>query len=569
MIQILIGHRGVGKSTFLNRIRALTETPCFDLDEEIEKQHNQPIRRIFESGEREFRALETQALWNLVESARGPMIIAVGAGFEGPMPPEAKVIWLRRESDRHGRVFLNRPRLNSSVSLFDEYMERFPIREKRFHEWAHEELFLPEGGDGDLAQFVEHPEKFKVPFEITLLPENFRDWFYFLERRRDWNVRHFELRDDLLTPDQMEVAVDTLPPEQILFSRRKQDGPELPLKTDWALELGTPKAPPYILSLHERERDLSQTLKNFSTHKAEILKLAVKIDSFAELREGHRWWNEDPKRRAFLPRSEDGHWRWYRSLFGPRMPLHFISEGEGSAADQPKLWQCFLQTPFEKTFAAILGHPVSQSLTPIEQRAFFAEKKMPVVAVDIYESEFEQAIEVLRELGLTHAAVTAPLKLKAFAISTEKTPEAEEMQSVNTLLIKEAKIVGHNTDVLALEYIRDELPYFRSVWCWGGGGTLTSVKKAWPQVKLMSAREGRARDGSTDNPLPELLIWAAGRATAFWFPDVTPQLVLDLNYTADSPGLEFAAGRNLPYQSGLRMFKLQAESQREFWKGRQ
>jgi shikimate kinase len=568
MIQILIGHRGVGKTTFLNQLRKKTTTPCFDLDEEIEKQHNQSIRKLFEAGEHEFRVLERAALWNLVESAGPDMIISVGAGFEGPIPSEAKVIWLRRESDRSGRVFLNRPRLNDNVTMYDEYMERLKVRDKRFQEWAHEQLFLPEGA-GDLTDFVETPQKFRVPYELTLLPENFADWFYFLERRRDWNLRHFELRDDLLTPDQMEIAAETIPAEQIIFSRRlRGEGPELPFKTDWALELGRPKKPPYILSLHERADDLNQTLKSFAKESGEILKLAVNINTFDELIAGHKWWSEDPSHRAFLPRSNDGRWRWYRSLFGPRMPVHFISEGEGSAADQPKLWQCVLQTPFDKNFAAILGHPVKQSLTPSEQHDFFKELNMPVVAVDIREEEFEQAIKALRELGLSHAAVTAPLKLKAYSIADEITPEAEEMKSVNTLHLK-GKMTGHNTDVLALMKIRDEIPLFDSVWCWGGGGTLTSVKKAWPNVKLMSAREGKARDGSSDNVPPELLIWAAGRTQQFWFPDVLPQLVLDLNYTADSPGLEFAATRNLPYQSGLRMFKLQAGFQREFWKGRQ
>ena len=41
--------------------------------------------------------------------------------------------------------------------------------------------------------------------------------------------------------------------------------------------------------------------------------------------------------------------------------------------------------------------------------------------------------------------------------------------------------------------------------------------------------------------------------------------MLDLNYSDDSPGLEWAVRENLPYQSGLKMFKLQAEFQRRFW----
>ena len=38
---------------------------------------------------------------------------------------------------------------------------------------------------------------------------------------------------------------------------------------------------------------------------------------------------------------------------------------------------------------------------------------------------------------------------------------------------------------------------------------------------------------------------------------------MDLNYTEDSPGSEWAIREDLPYRSGLEMFKLQADLQRQ------
>jgi shikimate 5-dehydrogenase len=70
---------------------------------------------------------------------------------------------------------------------------------------------------------------------------------------------------------------------------------------------------------------------------------------------------------------------------------------------------------------------------------------------------------------------------------------------------------------------------------------------------------------------PAVLIWAVGRSRAHRAPPahLRPGLVLDLNYADDSPGLEYAATHGLAYQSGLGMFKLQAQAQRDFWDARE
>lgn len=563
MTTILIGHRGTGKSTMIARLRE-NKHAAIDLDEEIEKAAGEPIAAIFARGENQFRELEVRTFEKLL-GQNPDRIFALGAGFQGQIPDTARVIWLRRETDGHGRSFLNRPRLNSEVTPMAEYFERLAERDARLASWATDTLFLPEGYDGGMESFVT-AANMAMPFDMTVLPEHFRDWISFLKLRSAWNVRRWELRDDLLSGGQIEVALKTLPAEKILFSHRRA-GAEAPqkIKRDWALELGSPTAKCEIVSLHDRQgetlKEVFRTLEGAAPH-AKILKLAIDIRDFAELREGHEWWMKDPAKRAFLPRSKDGRWRWYRSLFGPRMPLHFIREERGSALDQPLLWQTTLQTPLSESFAAVLGQPIEHSRTPLEQRNFFARQHMPIVAIEVNEDEFAQALPVLRKLGLTHAAVTSPLKKMAYNASTERTQECRALESANTLWMTD-KISAHNTDVAALFALRNEWPSdYQSVWLWGGGGVKSSVKAVWPEVQEIRAREGTTREDS-----PDVLIWAVGRGRDHRKPpkSLKPKLVLDLNYGDDSPGLEWAVENNLPYQSGLKMFKLQAAFQREFW----
>lgn len=582
---ILIGHRGVGKSTLLRQlaspISAQQGGPLhfFDLDQEIQKKTGKKISELFQAGEAQFRQVETQTLNEIVKKsvATGdPVLIAAGAGIES-LPAGVHVIWLRRSSDKLGRVFSDRPRLNAKLPPFAEYMERFEERDQRYRHWCDEELWLPEGYESGLEEFFGDQQDWLLPYELTLLPENFKNWTEFWTKRKNWGLRHVEVRDDLLTPEQIDQVIRDVPAEHIVFSHRKLTADNTnatrpfaarmsaKMITDWALELGHPPPEANIISLHERQADLQTSLSGLtaaaltasaSVGTTVIAKLAVEIHEFSELELAHRWWQESPSARAFLPRSRDGRWRWYRALFGRKMPIHFFREGGGSGLDQPMLWESIHQPMAHKHFAAVLGHPVEHSRSPLEHYRFFKEQGLPVVAIDVHEHEWDRALDVLRDLGLAFAAVTAPLKLKAGASVDITGP-------INTLWLQGGKFNGANTDVQALQNLAEEFSSYKNVWLWGAGAMSANVQAAFPSTKVISAREGTA-----DLNTPDLLVWAAGRTREFKWPPNTPnlKLVLDLNYGDDSPGLELAVTRNYPYQSGLRLFKLQAELQRQIWR---
>ena len=68
------------------------------------------------------------------------------------------------------------------------------------------------------------------------------------------------------------------------------------------------------------------------------------------------------------------------------------------------------------------------------------------------------------------------------------------------------------------------------------------------------------------------MVWGVGRSnyskknSAAWPPDSwRPGAVIDLNYSEDSPGREYAQRTVARYFSGLKMFRAQAEAQQRFW----
>ena len=90
---------------------------------------------------------------------------------------------------------------------------------------------------------------------------------------------------------------------------------------------------------------------------------------------------------------------------------------------------------------ALLGHPVSHSLSPRMQNAAFAAARLDwdYTAYDV-EDPFA-AVAGLRALGFAGANVTIPHKLAVVAACDEA-----EGDAVNTLVFRDGRVLGFNTD---------------------------------------------------------------------------------------------------------------------------
>lgn len=606
----LIGHRGVGKTSLLERIRtyhadAGRKVECFDLDAEIERRTRRSVQEIFAgSAEAEFRRIERETFSALDQetlSHKCDVFVALGAGFDPSAIPDSwRALWVRRPTDALGRVFTDRPRLNPEKPPFVEYVDRFAARDRVFRARADEVLILDEGLEG--AESAERGfilgDLRDLGGALTVMPGSFRNEASFetwVAARIAWGIRWFELRDDLLNEKQMGDAIRHLPEDRVLVSLRDKKRLRSSVhfierqnaSFDWPVEFGAPPAgrSPTFLSLHERRNGetLAQALARFPVSTDSIFKAALPVRDFHELEEAHAWWSAFPDGRVILPMSDDGRWGWYRLRSGGDSQLGFFRESEGSSFDQPTLLQWIRQRVIDHDslrakatarngirYAAVLGDPVRHSRTPMEHREFFARIGAPVYAIRMARDEWsEHALEFLRSLGMTWAAVTAPHKEHASALCSKLDRVAEELRAVNTLQWDERRKIweGVNTDREGFSTLIDGLKIDRAT-VWGGGGTLAMIRSVLPQAEFFSSRTGenRTAGGRTATDCqPETVLWAAGAEGASPPETWRPKLVIDLNYAENSPAREFAMSRGSRYVSGLRMFRVQAELQREFW----
>jgi shikimate dehydrogenase len=106
----------------------------------------------------------------------------------------------------------------------------------------------------------------------------------------------------------------------------------------------------------------------------------------------------------------------------------------------------------ETRLVALLGHPVSHSLSPRMQNAAFRALGLnwAYIALDVEPDRVREAVRGLAALGFAGANVTIPHKTAVIPFCDEVDPEALRAQSVNTLVIRDGRIHGSSTDGLAV-----------------------------------------------------------------------------------------------------------------------
>lgn len=601
---VVFGQRGVGKTTFIERLKSYWKNDSYvflDLDQEIERKLGVSVATIFaRQGEAAFRKHEKEIFFQIL-SDFPRLVLTVGGGFPvSEIPLGVHALWLQRLSDRTGRIFLDRPRLNPTQTDLEEFFQRAKVRETLFSQRADEIYLMPEGLKNcnvyEELLFSKDVEFVEAGY-LTILDSLSRQ-INFLKRIRNFG---FEYRDDLIKfEDYLHIVNECGLTKMILSFRDPQKiqqteayFSEFLKKTkmsqdvlvDWALELGDLKQlqsiRSNILSLHEYlpGENLSSFLKRLESFSKNGLQLKASpmIESFSDLEVLWSWQQQDPANRSVLPRSKNGRWIWFRQIMKGHQKINFWKVAQGSAKDQPTFYQWVSTREQTKKFAAVLGAPIELSRSPVEQQAFFDQFQWPVLAIDLQESEFDLAMPFLEKLGLKAAAVTSPLKRKAFHIvDSDKlsrnmmSPLCQELASINTLFIasppSDAKYFGTNTDLAGFEgLVQTLMNQNLSVLVWGGGGTLPVIKKVFPHAIEYSVRTGLARKASHELLAPDVLIWAAAPNAKSPSLVKAPKYVVDLNYREDSLARSFARSSNAIYISGEKMFLTQAEKQREFW----
>ena len=106
------------------------------------------------------------------------------------------------------------------------------------------------------------------------------------------------------------------------------------------------------------------------------------------------------------------------------------------------------RTDMSTTRAAVIGSPVTHSLSPLLHNAAFNSLGMDweYLALEITESELDEVLAQMRSGNLGGLSVTMPFKTRVASLVDECTSTAEILSAVNCVVAYEKGLIGHNTD---------------------------------------------------------------------------------------------------------------------------
>src|SRR5438874_12941871 len=97
---------------------------------------------------------------------------------------------------------------------------------------------------------------------------------------------------------------------------------------------------------------------------------------------------------------------------------------------------------------AVLGDPVGHSLSPEIHNAALRECgiDMQYARLHIRPEDLSDAIKVIRQSGFAGFNITLPHKEHVLDLLDEIDPNAQPIEAVNTVIVRDEKLIGFNTD---------------------------------------------------------------------------------------------------------------------------
>ncbi|MDC3187728.1 shikimate dehydrogenase [Candidatus Pelagibacter sp.] len=128
----------------------------------------------------------------------------------------------------------------------------------------------------------------------------------------------------------------------------------------------------------------------------------------------------------------------------------------------------------------VIGNPISHSLSPelhnhwIKQNglnAIYEKKKLE-------DNELESLISDVKQGNISGVNVTVPFKNAVISYLDKLSDDAKKTQSVNTIYLKDKKVIGHNTDIEGFENAIKKINFDfnnKKIFVLGAGGVVPSI----------------------------------------------------------------------------------------------
>jgi 3-dehydroquinate dehydratase / shikimate dehydrogenase len=351
-----------------------------------------------------------------------------------------------------------------------------------------------------------------------------------------------------------------------------------------------------VVSRHDFEappKDIERSYRHLRSLGAEISKLAVAVDTLSECLPLFALASGRPEPHVLLAMGPAG---LPSRALAARLGSRWTYVGDGVApgqipADRMLRHLQFRRIRADATIYGVVGKPVGHSRSPVMHNAGFAALDLNAAYLPLEAATAEDVVRFARGLSLGGVSITAPFKISLMPYVDEVEPIARRVGAINTIVSRDGRWLGANTDVEGfLAPLAGRLPLRGArASILGGGGSARAVAIALADSGAHVTICGRRSEAAH-----EIADLVGGRAEVFpppsgtWDllvntipasgtpPGVSPmgttpldgRLVYDLVYEPEDTALLIdARAAGCDTIGGLDMLVAQAERQFELWTG--
>ena len=128
----------------------------------------------------------------------------------------------------------------------------------------------------------------------------------------------------------------------------------------------------------------------------------------------------------------------------------------------------------------VIGNPIEHSLSPILHNHWLKENNINAIydKIKLEENQIKNFINKIKKKELAGCNVTVPFKKSVIPFLDKLSSEANQTQSVNTIILKDDLLIGHNTDIVGFQKAIQNLKYTvkdKRIFILGAGGVTPSI----------------------------------------------------------------------------------------------
>ena len=137
----------------------------------------------------------------------------------------------------------------------------------------------------------------------------------------------------------------------------------------------------------------------------------------------------------------------------------------------------------------VIGNPINHSLSPKIHNHWLKENRINATydKLKLENKEIKGLIQDIKQKKIAGCNVTVPFKKAVIPYLDELSLEAEKTQSVNTIVLKNNTLIGHNTDISGFTKAIKDLNFNiknKRVFILGAGGVVPSIIFALSKMEV-------------------------------------------------------------------------------------